>query len=175
MTIQWAPRGKVTQQLPSAVTALVLSAWMLTSHAATGTDTRSDPSMEIPPMSLSAGREIPIQVIDHGAAGLVDADSLPLDDAAAESSADAVEPPGRGRVEIMLRRIFDETRVREPRMQQPREDEHFNAPLAVEKTEPLENHPGVLETDPAEATAEFPGFGAGELLRYRQQMYRTDI
>ena len=175
MTIRRAPRDTVTQRLASALLALVLSAWMLTSHAATGTDARSDPSMEIPPLSLSAGREIPVQVIDHGTAGLVDPESLPLDDAAAESSADAVETPGKARVEMMLRRIFDETRAREPRLQQPREDEDFNAPLAVEKAEPMESHPGVLETDPAEATAEFPGFGAGELLRYRQQMYRTDI
>ena len=173
--MQRAPCGKVTQRLLCAVSALVLGGWMLPSFAATGTDTRSDPSMEIPPMSLSDGREIPLQVIDHGAAGLVDAESLPLDDAAAGSCADAVEPPAEPRVEIMLRRIVDEARAREPRMQQPREDEAFNAPLAVEKTESLEDRPGVLETDPAEASAEFPGFGAGELLRYRQQMYRTDI
>lgn len=157
------------------MTALVLGAWMLPSLAATGTDTRSDPSMEIPPMSMSAGREIPIQVIDNGAAGLVDAESLPLDDSAVESSADTVETPGVPRVDTMLRRIYDEARAREPRLQQPREDDDFNAPLAVEKTETLEDRPGVLETDPAEATAEFPGFGDGQLLRYRQQMYRTDI
>jgi hypothetical protein len=75
----------------------------------------------------------------------------------------------------MLRRIFDEARAREPQLQQPREDNDFNAPLAVEKTETLEDPPRVLEPDPADATAELPGFGADELLHYRQQMYRTDI
>ena len=175
MTIQRAPRGKVTQRLLNAVTALVLGAWMLPSVAATGTDTRSDASMEIPPISLSAGREIPIQVIDHGAAVVVDAEPRPLDDAAAGSSADAVEPPLEPRAEIVLRQIVDEARAHEPRLQQPREDVDFNAPLAVEKTETLEDRPGVLEADPADASAKFPGFGADELLRYRQQMYRTDI
>jgi hypothetical protein len=165
----------VTKRLPSALTALLLGAWMFPSLAATGTDIRSDESMDATPMSLSAGRELPIQVIDRGASGVVDSDSLPLDDDATETPADAAEPRGGPRVEIMLRRIFDEARAREPQLQQPREDNDFNAPLAVEKTETLEDPPRVLEPDPADATAELPGFGADELLHYRQQMYRTDI
>lgn len=175
MTIQRAPRGKVKQPLLRAVTALVLGAWIFPSIAATGADTRSDQPMDTAPMSLSAGRELPIQVFGRGAAGIVDPESLPLDDTATETPADAAEPPGGPRVEIMLRRIFDESQAREPQLLQPREDSDFTVPLAVEKTETLENPPVVLEADPAEATAELPGFGADELMRYRQQMYRTDI
>ena len=175
MTIRQAPRGTVTQRLLSAVTALLLGVWMFPSLAATGTDTRSDPSMESAPMSLSAGRELPIHVIDRAATGVVDHESLPLDDAAAETPADAAEPPTGPRVDIMLRRIFDEARAREPQLHQPREDNDFNAPLAVEKTETREDAPGALESGPADATAELPGFGAQDILRYRQQMYRTDI
>lgn len=175
MTTRQAPRGKVTQRLLSAVAALVLGAWMLPSLAATGTDTRSEPSMDASPMSLSAARELPLRIIEPGAESAADPESLPPDDTAAETPVDAAEPPGGPRVDIMLRRIFDEARAREPRLQQPREDEGFNAPLAVDKTETLEDPPGVLEAGPAEAAAEFPGFGADDLLRYRQQMYRTDI
>ena len=175
LTIRQAPRGKVTQRLLIAATALVLGAWVFPSLAATGTDTRSDPPMDARPMSLSTDRELPVGVIDRGAASAVDSEPLSLGDTAAETALDAVEPPTVPRAEILLRRIIDEARAREPRPQQPRDDDDFNPPLAVDKSDTLEDPPGVLETDPAEAAAGFPGFGADDLLRYRRQMYRTDI
>ena len=175
MTIQQAPRGKVAQRLVSATTALVLVAWTCPALAATATETRSDQPMDAAPMPLSADRKLPIQVIRRGPASAVETESPPLDDSAAENTPTAAERPKGPRVEIMLRRIFEEAQARQPKLQQPHEDDNFNAPFAVDKSEDLEDPPGLLEADPAKATTRFPGFGDDELLRYRQQMYRTDI
>lgn len=172
MTIQQAPRGKVAQRLLSATMALVLSTWMYPSLAATGTDARSDQPVDASPLSLSADHELPLPVIVHGAASTVTPDALPHDSSAAEAAQEAPRPPTETRVEIMLRQIFDEARGRQPTLQRPQEGDDFNPPLAVDQSEPREDPRGVL---PADAAAQFPGFGADELLRYRQQMYRTDI
>ena len=173
MTIQQAPRGKVAQRLLSAAVALVLCAWTYPSLAATSTDSRSERPLDAPPMSLPAERKLPMPAIDH-ASGVTPV-ALPSDETASETAADAAAPQTGPRVDIMLRRIFDEAQARQPRLQPPRENDDFTAPLAVDKSETLEDPPGVLEADPADAAAELPGFGADELLRYRQQMYRTDI
>jgi hypothetical protein len=175
LTIQQAPRGKVAQRLLSAATGLVLCAWMFPSLAATGTDSRSDQPLDAPPMSLPADRKLPMPAIDHAAASGVTPDTPPRDDSAAEAASDTARAPTGPRVDIMLRRIFDEAQARQPRLQPPRENDDFTAPLAVDKSETLEDPPDLLEADPADAAAELPGFGADELLRYRQQMYRTDI
>ena len=155
--------------------ALVLSAWMYPSLAATGTDARSDQPLDAPPLALSADHELPLPVIDHGAASAVTPDALPHDGSAAEAAQDAATPPPETRVEIMFRRMFDEAQGRQPALQRPQEDDDFNPPLAVDQSEPREDPRGVLQADPADATAQLPGFGADELLRYRRQMYRTDI
>ena len=126
-------------------------------------------------MSLQADRQLPMPSIDHAAASRVTPDALPLDDPATEAATDAARPPTGPRVDIMLRRIFDEAQARQPRLQPPQENDEFNAPLAVDKSDTAEDPPGGLQADPADAVAELPGFGADELLRYRQQMYRTDI
>jgi hypothetical protein len=175
LTTRQAPCGKVTRRLLSATTALVLCAWLYPSLAATGTDTRSDQPLDAPPMSLSVDRELPIQVIDLGAASAAASEYLPADEPASGSALDSAERPHGPRVEVMLRRIFDEAQARRPTLQQPPPDNDFNAPLAVDKSESPQDPPGVLRVDPAEAAAALPGFGADELLHYRQQMYRTDI
>ncbi len=175
MTDKQAPRGKVAQRLVSATTAVVLVAWTCPALSATAADTRSDQPMDAAPMALSADRKLPVQVIRREPASAVETGSAPLDDPAAENTPTAAERPKGPRVEIMLRRIFEEAQARQPKLQQPREDDDFNAPFAVDKSEELDDSSGLIEADPAEATTRFPGFGDAELLRYRQQMYRTDI
>ena len=152
--------------------ALVLTALASPALAATTTEVRPDQPLDAPPMSLSVARDAPLAIIDQGAARAVTPDAPPRDDAAAETVPDAAAPPAGLRVEIMLRRIFDEAQARQPMLQPPQEDDDFNPPLAVEQSEPVDNPRGVLET---EAAAQLPGFGADDLLRYRKQMYRTDI
>ena len=175
MTIQQAPRGKVAQRLLIATAALVLCAWIDPVLAATGTDSRSHPPLDAPPLSLPADRNLPMPGIDQDAASGVTPDATPRDDSAAEADADVPRPPSGPRVDVTLRRIFDEAQARQPRLRPPSENDDFTAPLAADKSDTLEDPPGVLEANPADAAAELPGFGADEFLRYRQQMYRTDI
>lgn len=164
----------MAKRLLSAAAVLALCAWMYPSLAATGTDSRSERPLDAPPMSLPADRELPMPAIDHAASSVIP-DATPRDDSAAEAAASSPRPPTGPRVDIMLRRIFDEAQARQPRLLEPQANDDFTAPLAVDKSETLEDPHGVLDSDPADAAAELPGFGADEFLRYRQQMYRTDI
>ena len=75
----------------------------------------------------------------------------------------------------MLRRIFDETRARQAGLPEPEILEDRSAPLAVDQADGIEESAAVLEAAPADSTTELPGISADELLRYRQQMFRTDI
>ena len=163
----------MAQRLLRATTALLLAAWTLPSLAATGTDARPDQPRDRAPISPSADRALPIGVIDPGAARNVDA--LPIDESAPEAPQDALQRPQGPRVEIMLRRIFEEAQARQAQLPQAQEDGDLNAALAAEKSETPEEPPRVLQADPAEAAAELPGLDPDERLRYRKQMYRTDI
>ena len=128
-------------------------------------------------MSPSADRKLTISIINHGAARAAATTPVPLDDDSgtdAEATGDTAVPAGP-HVETMLRRIFDDAQARQPTLAEPEGDDDFSAPFAVDKSETGDEPAGVLETDPVEGTTELPGFGADELLRYRQQMYRTDI
>jgi len=155
--------------------ALVLGACMYPSLAATSTEARSDRPLYAPLVSLSAERKLPMEVIDHGAANAAAPEALPLDDSMSHAAPDAAQPPNGPQVDIVLRRIFDEAQARQPKLQRPQPDDDFNAPLAVDQSETLEDPPGVLEPDQTDAAAEILGFGADDLLRYRREMYRTDI
>jgi hypothetical protein len=152
----------------SAAIVLVAAAMAHPSLAATGTDARCDQSMDTPPMSPTDDGNLAIQVIDHGTATAAAVQTVPVEETAADS-------PKGPRVEIMLRRIFDEARARQPGLPEPDVEHDRSAPLAVDKTDGVEEPTAVLEAEPADSGAELPGFSSDELLRYRQQMFRTDI
>ena len=170
MTDRQAPRRKVASSLLGATIALVLGAWALPSLGATASGARCDESMDTPPMSAADDGDLTIQVIDHGAATAAE-DALHGD----EPDTDAADGSTGPRVEIMLRRIFDEARARQPNLPEPEVAGDRVAPLAVDKADGIEEPAAVLEAEPADSAAELPGFAADELLRYRQQMFRTDI
>lgn len=169
MTGKQAPRRHVASSLLSAATVLVLGAWACPSLAATGSDARCDQSLDQPPMSPADSGDLAIQVIDHGTATATD------DLAVEETGADPAGGSKGPRVEVMLRRIFDEARARQPGLPQLEFAEDRNAPLAVDQADGIEEPAAVLEAEPAESATELPGFSADELLRYRRQMFRTDI
>ena len=131
--------------------------------------------MENSPLALSSDSELSIQVMDQGNAGAASPDTLSLEEAVQEPNLGTAGQSTGPRVDIVLRRIFDEAQARQPNLDRREQEDDFSAPLAVDKSEALEESVGVLDADPAEAAAEFPGFVVDELLRYRQQMYRTDI
>lgn len=153
----------------STMTVLALAAWVHPAFSATGTDARSDQPMDAPTMSISDDGKLALRIIGHGTPTA--ADDLGLEAA----DADTASYPAGPRVDVMLRRIFDEARARQPSISEPEETGDLSAPLAVDKTENVDDTAAVLETDPADSTAELPGFSPDELSRYRQQMYRTDI
>ena len=157
------------------MTVLALGAWMHPAYSATGTDANCDQSLDSPSMSLADNRELPLRLIDHGAASTASADGLSIDGPAPDPAAKTAIRPTGPRVDIILRRIFDEARARQPSLSEPDQAGDFSAPLAVDKSENDEEPPAGLETDPVDSPAEFPGFSADELHRYRKQMYRTDI
>lgn len=159
----------------STITVLALAAWVHPAFSATGSDARSDQPMDAPTMAISDNGKLGLRNIGHGAPTAAAADDLVLDAADADPAADTASYPAGPRVDVMLRRIFDEARARQPSLSEPEETGDLSAPLAVDKTENVDDSAAVLETDPADSPAELPGFSPDELSRYRQQMYRTDI
>jgi hypothetical protein len=155
----------------STMAVLALAAWVHPAFSATGTDARCDQSPDAPEMSISDDGKLALRIIGHGTPTAAAADDLGLEAA----DADTASYPAGPRVDVMLRRIFDEARARQPSISEPQETGDLSAPLAVDKTEKVDDAVAVLEFDPADSTAEFPGFSPDELSRYRQQMYRTDI
>ena len=157
------------------MTVLALAAWVHPASSATGTDARCDQSMDAPTMSMSDNGKLALSVIDHGTSTAAEADDLVLEEAALDPATDTASYPANPHVDVMLRRIFDEAKARQPSPSEPKVAGKFSAPLAVDKTEKADDAAAVLEFDPADSTAELPGFSPDELSRYRQQMYRTDI
>ena len=154
---------------------LALAAWVHPAFSATGTDARCDQSLDAPAMSMSDDGKLALSIIGHGTSTPAEADVRVLEEAAADPATDTASYPANPRADVMLRRIFDEARVPRPSPSEPQKTGKLSAPLAVDKTEKVDDAVAVLEFDPADSTAEFPGFSPDELSRYRQQMYRTDI
>lgn len=160
------------------VAVLALGALIHPALAATGSDARCDQPMDASPMSPSADRKLAISVINHGSASAAATRRDPVDvdkGSEADTPRESAGEPAGPRVEVMLRRIFDDAQARQPTLPEPEQDDDFSAPFAVDKSENAEESATGLEADPAEGTAQLPHFGADELLHYRQQMYRTDI
>jgi hypothetical protein len=162
----------------STIAVLALGAFVYPSFAATGSDASCDQALDAPPMSPSVDRSFAISVINHGSSSATATSRIPLDideDTEAGLPLELAGEPAGPRVEVMLRRIFDEAQARQPILSEPEPEDDFGAPFAVDKSENAEESASGLEADPAVGTADLPRFGADELLQYRQQMYRRDI
>lgn len=157
------------------MTVLAFGAWMHPALSATGTAANCDQSLDSPSMSLADNRELPLRLIDHGAASTASADGLSIDGPAPDPAAKTAIRPTGPRVDIILRRIFDEARARQPSLSEPEHTGGLGAPLVVDQSETVEEPAAGLETGPVESPAGLPEFSADELHRYRKQMYRTDI
>jgi hypothetical protein len=146
-----------------AIIVLAIGAWVHPAFAATAADARCDQPIDAPPMSAASESKLSIQVIDHGTSAAVASDP--------ESS----DGPRGPRVDIILRRIFDEAQLRQPQLAGPEHADDLATPFAVDKTEAIEEPATVLDSEQSDVAAELPGFSADELLHYRQQMFRKDI
>jgi hypothetical protein len=176
LTTQQAPRQRAASSLLGAVAVLALGAWGHPAFAATDSDARCDQPADALPMSIAADGKLAIGIIEHSSAGAATDDDISLEDAVADAAADTANRPTGPRVDIMLRRIFDDAIARQPSLPKPEVTGDLSGPLAVDQAEKAEEQATtVLEAEPADSSAEFPGFSTGELLHYRQQMFRTDI
>jgi hypothetical protein len=152
---------------------LVLGAWVHPALSATAVNTRCDQSIDSAPISADADHKLAMRVIDHGSTA---AEDISLDETSTDLSPNLIEALARSRVETILRRISDEAKLRQPQLSEPAHPETISGPLAVEKSEAVEEPAAMINTDQSDSSAvELPEFSADEFLRYRQQMFRKDI
>lgn len=174
MKSRQAPRRNVAPSLASALIALVLGAWISPLPAATGTDAMCDQSLDATPMSLADDGKLTIQVVDHGAAAA--SDDISLDGTLSDSVPSAAGGSKGPRAKIMLQLILDEADARQQRLPEPEQAGDLSSPLVVDKTKNGKDEAKALEANPTVAApAQRPDFSSDEFLRYRQQMFRTDI
>lgn len=175
MTTKQAPRRKMASSQLGAIIVLAIGAWVHPAFAATAADARCDQPIDAPPMSAASESKLSIQVIDHGTSAAVASDDTSLTEAVADAAPESSDGPRGPRVDIILRRIFDEAQLRQPQLAGPEHADDLATPFAVDKTEAIEEPATVLDSEQSDVAAELPGFSADELLHYRQQMFRKDI
>jgi len=173
LTHRMAPRRIEPLSGLSALLLLVLGTSMSPALAATSVDSRCDQSAESPAMPDVRTNHLILEVVDHGESqssvpGHLSVDSA--NEAGGSSNPSSIDPPG---VESLLRRLFDEPQLRTPEVSTVQEADERGAPLAVDKSDNVEKPASTVSGN--EASDEAPGVPSDELLRFKQQMYRTDI
>jgi hypothetical protein len=158
----------------SGMSALLLAVGVSTSPAlaATSADSRCDQSAESPALPDVRPGDLSLEVVDHSVTpGQTSVDSAI--EPGGSSNAPANERP---RVETLLRRIFDEPQLRAPEVPETEEADTRSAPFAVDKPEnaekPTTTVPGDKDSEPS---PHLPGVSSDDVLRFKRQMYRTDI
>ena len=176
MTHRKAPRSIERLSGLSALLVFALGFAMSPALAATGADTRCDQSVDSPQMPDVRNSNLTIEVVDHGATESVAPGQLSIDRAREDGGTATPSVDDRPRVETLLRRIFDEPQLRTPELAPAEEAEERSAPFAVDKSENGEEKASTAPGDDASDVApRLPGVSGDELLRFKQQMYRTDI
>ena len=175
MTAKQAPQRNVAPLHLSAIVVLALGAWVHPALSATGADARCDQRIDALPMSTPGDGKLAIRVLDHGTNAALAGNDIPLEAAVTGPSVESPDRPSEPRIDVMLRRLSDDTRLPQSGLSEPDEVEVVAAPLAVGKTKAIEKPATELDTNQTDVAAELPGFSADELLRYRQQMFRKDI
>ena len=152
---------------------LLLSLCCAPVSAATGVDVLCDrASNPLESLDIQPG-QLAIDVVDHGVAP-----ALPK--ALIETESEGGEPPESDarfapRADTILRRIFDESYA-ESELDDLKPAMTPDAKSIVELTVPADEEASDAEGIEAPALdAELPGVPEEELLRYRRQMFRTDI
>jgi hypothetical protein len=117
-----------------------------------------------------------LEVVEHTVSGH-DAPGRLSVDGSTEPGGSGLEPdPGPPKIEALLRRIFDETQIRAPDVSESEVREDRNAPMAIDKSESAEStSAGSGTVEDAAPGPRLPGVSSDELLRFKRQMYRTDI
>lgn len=176
LTHRMAPRRIDPLSGLSALLLLALGTSMSPALAATNADSRRDQSAESPAMSDVRTNHLILEVVDHGESQSAAPGQLSVDsaiEAGGSVNSSTIEPP---RVESLLRRIFDEPQLRTPEISTVEEADERSAPLAVDKSDNIEKPASAVPgKEASNAAPRMPGVSSDELLRFKQQMYRTDI
>ena len=157
-----------------ALLVLALGASVSPALAATGTN--CDQAAESPPLPEPGTGALNFEVVEHAISGHEAPGRLSVDGSAESGGSGLETDPGPPRVETLLRRIFDETQLRAPDFLESDEPEERNAPMAIDKPESVNSTsaaPG--EAEDVVPGPRLPGISRDELLRFKRQMYRTDI
>ena len=175
MTYRIAPRS--IERLSGLGAALFALGFALSpALAATGADTRCDQSVDSAQMPDAHNNNLTLEVVDHMATDSLAAGQLSIDSALEDGGSAAPSTDDPPRVEALLRKIFDETQLYTPEVSSPEDVDERSAPLAVNKTDNGEEQTPSGSRDVAnEIAPRLPGVSGDELLRFKQQMYRTDI
>ena len=176
MTHRMAPRS--TSRLSGLSASLVFALGFAISPAlaATGADTRCDQPVDSPQMADVSNNRLTLEVVDHGTTETVTPGQLSIDSAVEDGGNANPSVDDRPRVETLLRRIFDEPQLRTPEFAPAEEADERSAPFAVDKSENGEDKASsAAGNDANDVTPRLPGVSGDELLRFKQQMYRTDI
>ena len=156
----------------SALALAVLGAWMNPALASSGVDTLCDRSTGNTTAAEVPHTPLTIQVVDHGAANSVAAGEPGVDEEVDASSTRQLRP----RTDIILRRIFDDSRLADGDDARFADADALSAPLADEKSSDTEDASNSGDVPSRGQTAtQLPGVSEDELLRFRQRMYRVDI
>lgn len=176
MTHRKAPGCTETLNGLSALLLLALGTSMSPALAATSADTRCDQSVGSPEIPIVHHRNLTLEVVDHGSTSAVEPGQLSVDGAIEDGGSKVPAVDERPRVETLLRRIFDEPQLRTTEAPPAEDADGRSVPFAVDKSENVEKPAATAPEDEASDIApSLPGVSSDELLRLKQQMYRTDI
>lgn len=176
MTHRKAPANTAITRGLGALLIFALGASVNPVFAATGADASCDQSAEAPTLPEPRAGALSLEVVEHTVSSH-DAPGRLSVDGSAESGGSGLEPvPEPPGVEALLRRIFDETQIRAPGLAEAEDVDERNAPMAIDKSDSADS--ASAESDDGEDASpgpRLPGISSDEFLRFKRQMYRTDI
>jgi hypothetical protein len=144
--------------------------------AATSADTRCDQSAESPALPDVRAGNLTLEVVDHAVSEPAVPGRISVDSAIEPGGSSNPSVDDRPRVETLLRRIFDEPQLRAPEVPATEELDKRSAPFVVEKPEKAEKPAATVpEVEATDVAPRLPGVSSDDALRFKQQMYRTDI
>ena len=121
-------------------------------------------------------RTLSLEVVAHTVSEPVAPGRISVDSAIEPGGSSNPSAYDRPRVETLLRRIFDEPQLRAPEVPATEEMDERGAPFAVEKPEKVEKPAATVpEVEATDVAPRLPGVSSDDALRFKQQMYRTDI
>jgi len=176
MVHRMAPRSVERLSGLSALLLLALGTSTSPALAATSADTRCDQSAESPALPDVHPGRLTLEVVDHDASESAAPGRISVDSAiehGGSSDTSVNDPP---RVETLLRRIFDEPQLRAPEVPTTDDSDERSVPFVVEKPDKVEKPAATgPEAEAGDAAPRLPGVSSDDALRFKQQMYRTDI